>query len=242
MNLEDVVMHGAGNRFLLHFGSKKPLHLLHSYEGLDGVLSISECNDADLEVSILNADGSMAEQCGNGLRCVALHAIRSNYINGNELTIKTLAGMSRCIVKESKNEVTVDLSVPVLGMSSCHATPNQLLPNMTYVSFGNPNAVLWIEDNPIDIRMALGEQLATHSAFKQGMNIHFARRDTMAHATCATWERGVGPTLASGTGGAAVFVAANVEGLFQVSSFGGTLSYEFNDIGSVLMTGPAGYA
>ena len=242
MNLKDVVMHGAGNRFLLHFGPKKPLRLLQSYEGLDGVLSISDSDIADLEMSIFNADGSTAEQCGNGLRCVALHAIRSKYVSGNELTIKTLAGVSRCIVEESKNQVTVDLAAPLLGMSSCHATHSRLLPNMTYVSFGNPNAVLWTEDDPIDIRTALGEQLATHSAFKQGMNIHFARRDTMTHATCATWERGVGPTLASGTGGAAVFVAANIEGLFQVSSSGGTLSYKFNSAGSVLMTGPAGYA
>ena len=86
----------------------------------------------------------------------------------------------------------------------------------------------------------LAEKIVYNPAFKEGMNLHVARLDGENSATCASWERGVGATLASGTGGASVFVAAEVEGPFFVSSVGGVLSYKLVD-GVVKMTGPAGY-
>ena len=73
------------------------------------------------------------------------------------------------------------------------------------------------------------------------MNVHFAHRNGENAATVASWERGVGPTHASGTGGAAVFVAANAQGTFYVSSIGGTLSYHLNPEGIIVMAGPASY-
>ena len=105
---------------------------------------------------------------------------------------------------------------------------------------GNPNAVLWTKDDPNEICKALAPEIVSNSAFRKGINLHVARRDDPNHATCASWERGVGQTLASGTGGASVFVAANVEGPYYVSSIGGVLIYRYVD-GYVMMTGPAGY-
>ena len=241
INLEDVIMHGAGNRFLLHFGQEHPMELMQQHERLDGVLSIHESTEADFEMHICNADGSPAEQCGNGLRCVALHAVRSKFVLGTEVSIKTISGVNYCEVVETRNEVSVLLLKPTTGASSCNVTTSEGLPSFQFVHLGNPNAVLWIEDDPLEIRAALGEQFSNHPAFSEGMNIHFARRDDLNHATCASFERGVGPTLASGTGGAAVFVSANSTEPFRVSSQGGTLLYEYTDGDVVKMTGPASY-
>ena len=106
---------------------------------------------------------------------------------------------------------------------------------------GNPNAVLWVEEDPQKVRATMGEQIATHKTFTDGMNVHVARRDGTQYATCASYERGVGNTHASGTGGAAVFVGSGVQGPFYVSSVGGTLTYTYNEKGEVVMAGPAGY-
>ena len=239
--MKDVVMHGAGNRFLLHFGSEDPMMLMEQHEHLDGVLSLTPDEETDFYMSICNADGSIAEQCGNGLRCVALHAVRSNAVKDKHVSINTIAGICHCTVELDRNEVEVQLSVPEIGPDSCHVKdPIDGLPELQYVSMGNPNAVLWTKDDPVEVRDALAPDIVSNQAFKTGINLHVARRDDTNHATCASWERGVGPTLASGTGGASVFVAADVEGPFYVSSIGGVLTYRVVD-GGVMMTGPAGY-
>lgn len=238
VHIKDVVMHGAGNRFLLHFGSTDPMELMNAYEGLDGVLTLSDAKEADVLMHICNKDGSIAQQCGNGLRCVALHFVRSRLVEWNTVLIETLAGTSECTVDLSRNEVAVQLPTPIEGKEHCSVTGDA--PDCNYVNLGNPNAVLWVDENPMEIRAALGQQLSEHASFQEGMNVHFARRDDEQHATIASWERGVGPTLASGTGGAAVFVASGAQTL-RVSSQGGTLFYAYDDDGTIVMTGPANY-
>ena len=114
-------------------------------------------------------------------------------------------------------------------------------PNLAYVNMGNPNAVFWTENDPIQVRSELGKYISEHTAFVNGMNVHFARRDREQYATSASFERGVGNTLSSGTGGASVFVASGNRGLFHVSSVGGTLTYRYNESGEVVMSGPASY-
>ena len=239
--MQDVVMHGAGNRFLLHFNNQDPTQLFSQYDNLDGVLVLTTSKDADIEMVIINADGGLAEQCGNGLRCVALHAVRSQVVTGPIVTIKTPSGINLCKVDVHRNEVEVTFSKHEAGPISCDVTQGEnSLPELSYVSFGNPNAVLWTKDDPIEIRDALAEKIVSSPAFKEGMNLHVARLDSENSATCASWERGVGATLASGTGGASVFIAAEVNGPFFVSSIGGVLSYKLAN-GVVTMTGPAGY-
>ena len=240
--MQDVHMHGAGNRFLIHFGLTPPSKLCQELDGADGVLVVAK-DDNGIHMRIFNADANEAEQCGNGLRCVALHLVRSQVVSGRTVDIQTAAGVSSCVVHEERNAVEVVLCVPAQGPVSCAVDQDQTstLPAMTFVNVGNPNAVLWTEDDPIEVRDRIGEELSAHPAFTQGMNIHVARRDDDQHASVASWERGVGPTLASGTGGAAVFVAANVDGSFYVSSLGGTLSYRYDDSGTIVKTGPAGY-
>lgn len=251
-DLHDVQMHGAGNRFLLHFGSTPPARLLRHLEGADGLLIIQQDEQSDAQMRIFNADGSEAEQCGNGLRCVALHLVRSNCIKNDRVVIRTQAGLHTCIVHEERNEVTVSLCKPKVGSACCNVDTSKLgdLPELIFVDMGNPNAVLLTEDDPVDIRQQWGAFIVQHPAFRDGMNLHVARRDGVQYASCASWERGVGATLASGTGGGAVFVASSQHNdvdsvdaapLFYVSSLGGTLTFRYDDTGVVVMTGPAGY-
>jgi len=240
--MQDVHMHGAGNRFLIHFGSTPPAKLCQELDGADGVLVVAE-DDNGIRMRIFNADGNEAEQCGNGLRCVALHLARSQVLSGSNVDIQTAAGVCSCVVHEDRNEVEVALCVPECGLDprSTNADQSPTLPSLTFVNVGNPNAVLWTEEDPIEVRDRVGKDLSNHPAFPKGMNIHVARRDDDQYASVASWERGVGPTLASGTGGAAVFVAANADGPFYVSSLGGPLSYRYDVTGKIVKTGPAGY-
>lgn len=240
--LQDVQMHGAGNRFLIHFGSTSVNDLLPKLDGADGVLLVSVDNNK-IGMRVFNADGNEAEQCGNGLRCVALHLVRSRIVSGNRLHIGTATKVCSCLVHEDRNEVEVELCMPERGLHSCSVDVNQSssLPELTFVNVGNPNAVLWTDEDPIEVRDRVGKDLSNHPAFTNGMNIHVARRDDDQYASVASWERGVGATLASGTGGAAVFVATSATGPFYVLSLGGTLSYRFDDSGTIVKTGPAGY-
>ena len=239
---QDVHMHGAGNRFLIHFGQTSPSELCKQLNGADGLL-IVEIDDNGIHMRIFNADGSEAEQCGNGLRCVALHLVRSRMVNGSNVDIQTASGVCACVVHKDRNEVEVALCTPQQGPDSCLVDAGQFssLPALTFVNVGNPNAVLWTEEDPAEVCDRIGDELSCHPAFTQGINIHIARRDGDQYASVASWERGVGATLASGTGGAAVFVAAKMDGPFYVSSLGGTLSYRYDNNGIIVKTGPASY-
>ncbi|MBC8309328.1 MAG: diaminopimelate epimerase [Phycisphaerales bacterium] len=234
--LQKVKMHGASNQFLLLFADDTLEKNLNNLQGLDGLLLVQEDDQADAFMRVFNADGSEAEQCGNGLRCVALHLVRNKMVDSPDLTIRTLSGISHCKVSEECNEVSVTLCKPKIEE---HFVAE--FPNLFFVDIGNPNAVYWTEKDPLEVRGELGEIISMHKSFPSGMNVHFARRDATQNATCASYERGVGATHASGTGGASVFVAAGAGGLFYVSSQGGTLNYQLNDNGVIVMTGPACY-
>ena len=232
-----VRMNGAGNQFLLHLGTIEPNKLLKQLDGEDGILILEEDDGETVFMRIINADGDEAEQCGNGLRCAALHLVRSKLINSNEIVIRTLAGFNKCVVHDDRNEVEVTLCAPKKESIQIPA-----FPNLKFVNMGNPNAVYWTEDDPISIRDSLGHKIASLPEFIHGMNVHFARRDGDKYATCASYERGVGNTHASGTGGASVFVSSGNSGPFYVSSVGGTLTYYYDEAGSVVMAGPASYS
>jgi diaminopimelate epimerase len=234
--LGNVRMHGASNQFLIHFGDDPAEKYLKHLHGADGLLLVQEDEQADAFMRIFNVDGHEAEQCGNGMRCVALHLVRSKLVDGPELTIRTLAGVSHCVVREDCNEVSATLCKPHIETMRIDE-----FPNLVFVNMGNPNAVYWTQEEPEKVREELGEIISTHSSFVQGMNINFARLDGEQSATCASWERGVGPTHASGTGGASVFVASKAQGTFYVSSVGGTLNYHLDNDGVIVMTGPAVY-
>ncbi len=236
-------MHGTGNRFLIHCGEENPKALLQKLQGADGLLILCEDETADLQMKIFNADGTEAEQCGNGLRCAALHAYRSQIVANTTMVIRTLAGLNNCVVHPERNEVDVTIGFAKVGPLYCDVQLDMIeeLPKLQFVNIGNPNAVLWTENDPIEIREELGPVVAKHTGFTEGINLHVARLDAPNHATVASWERGVGPTLASGTGGASVFVSSTQPSQFVVTSVGGSLTYSKTRDGQIVMSGPAVY-
>ena len=241
--MEDVIMHGTGNRFLIHCGDRAPATFLNNLRGVDGLLVLSSDEESDFYMQIFNADGGEAQQCGNGLRCAALHIYRSQLVPTSELTIRTLSGISKCTVFPDRNEVEVTIGTPEIGPTFCGVNQNAIedLPEMHFVSMGNPNAILWTEDDPVKVRQEYGPIVVGHDGFSEGINLHVARLDSPNHAVVASWERGVGPTLASGTGGASVFVSSKQQPPFVVSSTGGSLTYSYADDGQIVMSGPAVY-
>ncbi len=243
--IDRIRMHGAGNRFLIGCETAA----LGPEAGDDGVLLLSPPRaEGDLYMRIINADGSEGEQCGNGLRCVAMHAVKSGLVEGREVLIETAAGTVACMVDLDAASVEVDLGIPRLRSDACGVTDlgrEAGLPPMTFVDMGNPNAVHFVDQSPGSICSTLGPRVAEHAGFTRGMNLHVVRMDDAGACTCATWERGVGPTLACGTGAASVFAAAREAGTcsdaLAVMSDGGTLYCRWSPTGSALVRGPAAY-
>ena len=240
--LKQVRMHGAGNRFLIGCESAD----LGPEAGDDGVLLLSPPRaEGDFYMRIINADGSEGEQCGNGLRCVAMHAVKNGLVEGREVLVETAAGTVACVVDLDSASVEVDLGIPRLGADACGVTDPGDLPPMTFVDMGNPHAVCLVDESPVSICSTLGPRVADHAGFIRGMNLHVVRMDDAAACTCATWERGVGPTLSCGTGAASVFRAAIEAGMcgdaLAVTSDGGTLHCRWSPAGSVLVRGPVAY-
>ncbi len=141
--LRDVRMHGAGNHFLIHVGEGNTEKLLANLGSADGLLLVQEDEEADAIIRIFNADGREAEQCGNGLRCVALHLVRSKLVNSHNITLKTLSGNNNCVVHDDLNQIEVTMCIPT---KEHYALPE--FPDLEYVNMGNPNAVFWTEDDP----------------------------------------------------------------------------------------------
>jgi diaminopimelate epimerase len=206
---------------------------------------------------ILNADGSEAEMCGNGIRCLARYlADTDGDVPGRRWDIETLAGMIRPELM-ADGQLRVDMGPPFLTSEGIPTTlmPEDGLPqgvlllegeqlNVAAVGMGNPHVVVPVEDlasMPFD---AWGAALEVHPAFPAKTNVHFLQVHRRDRLEIRVWERGAGPTLACGTGACATLVAAVLLGLAddcaEVMLPGGPLMIEWRDrSGSVLMTGPA---
>lgn len=205
--------------------------------GADGLLVIESSTVADVKMRIVNADGSEAETCGNGLRCVA------RYLNegreGDSFTIETLAGISeaRILALEPEYRVCVTMGVPVLE--------DRPLPfaNAVFVLLGNPHVVIFADVlEAVDLETA-ATQLATWPGFERGSNVHVAALRDRGALTVRHWERGVGFTQACGSGAVACAVAARSRGLVampvEVYVPGGRLRVEWDGRGAAFLSGPA---
>lgn len=224
--------------------------------GADGLLLLYNSSIADVKMRIFNADGSEAEMCGNGIRCFAKYCYETNKVNGNLLTIETLAGTKRVKLNTQKgmvNSVTVEMGkpilersqIPVLGDGVCideSITLNGKTFKFTCVSVGNPHCVIFVDDVVNFPVKTIGSQIEYLKIFPKRINVEFVQVLNRDEIKIRIWERGVGETLACGTGACAAVVAANLLGkadnICTVRLLGGNLNIEYNSK-HILMTGPA---
>jgi diaminopimelate epimerase len=227
--------------------------------GSDGLLLILSSEVADARMRMFNPDGSESASCGNGIRCLG-RFVRDRYGLGTpSLRVETGAGPTTITVLED-GSVTVDMGEPIFTPSQIPTAvegPDALDVILSLngeqipvgcVSMGNPHAVTFVEPGALDDYPleTVGPRVEHHPLFPQRTNFEVCEVLAPDHMRIRVWERGAGITLACGTGAcAAVVVAArasHVQSPVRVDLPGGTLTIEWTEGGSVLMTGPTEYA
>jgi diaminopimelate epimerase len=216
--------------------------------GADGVILMlpPRAPDCAVRMRVVNADGSIPEMCGNGVRCVALLVARAARLEETTVLVDTDAGPRACRVDDRRGSglVSVDMGlVRVVGERTVPLNGRSI--EVTAADAGNPHVVLFGAFARRDVE-DLGPRLATHSDFPRGTNVEFAYvgRDGI---DVVVWERGVGITLACGTGACAVAAVACANGAAHTGTPlamrlpGGTLDVTIDDDGRATMRGPARY-
>ena len=215
--------------------------------GADGVLLLLPPSSAgaDARMKVLNADGSVPEMCGNGLRCAVLHHARKRGRHSGAVTFDTDAGPRPCTIDDEAGRglVTVDMGVVrVTGEVTIDlGEPGSW--ELTLADAGNPHAITTRAATRATID-TVGPRLATHSRFPAGTNVEFAvfRKGAI---DLVVWERGVGVTHACGTGACATVAVGVARGVVAVGEQvtvnlpGGPLSVTIRDDGRAIMRGPA---
>lgn len=255
---------GLGNDFVVVEGSPAGLSLdevraicdRHRGVGADGVL-FTGVSAGRAFMQVINADGSTAEMCGNGLRCVALHLVRRGLVEARTFEIDTDAGPHavRVIEIASPGRVEVSMRAPSLAPRDVPAVWEGPMIDaelealgaplrVTAVSMGNPHVVTFDVDRAS--RAALGPAIQSDARFPQRANVGFAQMQGAARMELHVYERGAGWTQACGTGACAAAVAAVETGraergaTIEVVLPGGALDVVVGEPGArVLMTGPA---
>lgn len=259
-------VHGLGNDFILLDGRKETLdynalavRLCHRQTGIgaDGLLILLESKQADLRMRIINADGSEAEMCGNGIRCFAKYAFERGVVNKTEFAVETLAGVMRPKLTVSNGVVTgvtVDMGepflqceeIPAAGTGTCidrEIVINGETLRYTSVLTGVPHTTIFVDD-PTDKKwMNMGWDIEHASVFPKRTNVDFAHVLDDHTVILRTFERGCGPTLACGTGACGTAVACALNGKtgrsVDVKIALGTLHIDWAEDNHVYMTGPA---
>ena len=221
--------------------------------GGDGVLAILPSAIGDARMRVLNADGSEAEMCGNGIRCVAKELYERGGIAKSELAIETGAGLLTCTIEAAG--VTVAMGAPRLARGlipmtgpadeRCIDQPFEGR-TITCVSMGNPHAITFVgsRDEARALAVSIGPATEHHAWFPHRTNAEFAFARTRTEIDLVVWERGCGITLACGTGACATAVAAILTGRCDdtgpvtVNLPGGALAIRVLE-NTVMMSGPA---
>ena len=262
-------MHGLGNDYVYidainqkienESSLAKFVSNRHFGIGSDGLILICKSEVADFKMRMFNSDGSEAEMCGNGIRCVGKFVYDKRLTNKTTVKIETLAGIKTLILntKDGKVETArVDMGEPILEaekipvISTEEPVKNLELEaenkkfKFTCVSMGNPHAITIVENTKgFDVEK-YGKVLEVDKAFPKKANIEFAQIVDRQNINMRVWERGAGETLACGTGACATAVACNLNGLtdrkVNIELLGGILNIEWNETDNhVYMTGPA---
>lgn len=262
-------MHGLGNDYVYidainqkienESSLAKFVSNRHFGIGSDGLILICKSEIADFKMRMFNSDGSEAEMCGNGIRCVGKFVYDKGLTNKTTVKIETLAGIKTLILNTKDGKVgtaRVDMGEPILEaekipvISTEKPVKNLELEaenkkfKFTCVSMGNPHAITIVENTKEFDVEKYGKVLEIDKSFPKKANIEFAQIIDRQNINMRVWERGAGETLACGTGACATAVACNLNGLtdrkVNIELLGGTLNIEWNEIDNhVYMTGPA---
>jgi len=273
MKISFVKMHGLGNDFILidclskSLGDSSFLSYLAKKLcdrnfgiGADGLILILPSSKADLRMRIFNFDGSEAQMCGNGIRCFAKYAYENKLVSKIKFTVETSAGTitPELIFKDKEiSGIIVDMGIPKLKRreipmngedtpivvdETLKINPEQAF-KITCVSMGNPHCVTFVNDVqsiPVD---EIGPKIENHSFFPEKTNVEFIQVLNRKEINFRVWERGVGETLACGTGACAALVAAvlnnKTDRKATIHLPGGDLDIQWADDRHVYMTGPA---
>jgi len=257
-------MQGTGNDFIVieDFNDKysnleklaKKLCDRHYGIGADGILVVRKSNIADIQMIIINADGSYASMCGNGIRCFAKYIWEKKYVLGDTIKIETGDGVkiASISVKEGIAQgVTINMGKYSFKPENIPAlTPVEIINkkldignkeyNITSLLMGVPHTIVFGKLDDIDVEE--GKIIENHELFPKKTNVNFCEVMNRNMISVKTWERGAGPTLACGTGSCASVVAAYRLGYtdekVKVMVPGGLLNIEIAKE-EVLMEGPA---
>lgn len=264
-------LHGAGNDFIVvdardqsRDWSKLAIAICdrHTGVGADGLLTVNASDVAALRMGLYNADGSEAELSGNGMRCFVKYAVDRSLVevDSDIVSVETLAGVIPTEVHLEEGKVTsarvnmgrprfapqeipvaIEAEPPLTGVA-LELEGRSL--SVTCLSMGNPHAVHLSDESiaafPLE---AIGPQVEHHALFPERTNFSIAHVRSRTQIEARTWERGVGLTLACGSGSSAVIVAAHLAGLVDdevsVHVPGGVLQLAWDGEGEVSLSGPA---
>ncbi|HJN12896.1 MAG: diaminopimelate epimerase [Pirellulaceae bacterium] len=263
-------MHGAGNDYLYIdcFDGNLPAdaselsrQMSHRRFGVgaDGLILIRKSDHADARMQMFNADGSEAEMCGNGIRCVAKYVYDHGLCRQSNLKIETACGVLSLDLETNGGVVTrvrTDMGEPILQADQIPTTlPGDPVIDrdldvagehlaVTCVSMGNPHCIVFVEQATDALVLETGPRIETHEAFPEKVNVEFIEVISPQEVRQRTWERGSGETWACGTGASAVCVAGVLSGRTERKILnhllGGCLELEWDEATNhVFMTGPA---
>lgn len=240
----------------------------HYGVGADGLLLLLPSEIADFQMRIFNADGSESDACGNGLRCMVKYFIDRGLFNpkAHEIVVETRAGLRIAEISKINKTAKIQIGmgeprfnsndIPVLTESgegclvdikpmiaySLNIDGTELLLN--FVSMGNPHAIYFQQEPVSDFPLSqLGPKVEHHKIFPRGINFEVVRVLDKDNVEARVWERGVGETLACGSGACAITVAGQIPGdlnnAVNIKLPGGTLEVEWDGNGEVFLSGPA---
>lgn len=265
-----VKMQGLGNDFVMVDLMEKEIDfnlsglarkVCHRQLGIgaDGLILVLPSEKADVKMRIINADGSEAEMCGNGIRCLAKMVFESGLVQSKEFAVETLAGIIRPeLILDDHNQVVsvkVDMGEPrLLPQDIPVLIPGEKVVGrplaieekqwtVTTVSMGNPHCVIFVPDVETAPVKILGPVVETHPVFPRKTNVEFVEIINRQEVKMRVWERGAGETMACGTGACATAVACVLNDKthreLTVHLSGGDLKLLWADNNHIFMTGPA---
>jgi len=268
-------MHGAGNDYVYVdcFAEPVPQNIPELARrisdrrfgvGSDGLILICPSDRADAEMRMFNSDGTPAEMCGNGIRCVAKYLYDHGIRRHQTLKIESAGRVLSLELQVNHgvvDQVRVDMGEPILIPSRIPTTLRSAAGGdqpvvdaplsiggrdfrVTCVSMGNPHCVVFVDDPNDDWVLGVGPQIEASAHFPNRVNVEFVKVLNGRELQQRTWERGSGETLACGTGACAVCVAGVLVGRtgrsVQIHLRGGDLAIEWNEADNhVYMSGPA---